>query len=130
MTAVHALDWAISFVVWKGNVYEVHTDEFLDEHDIGKKIGQVTTRPSQITGEFYANASNTFPVGTTYFKIDQIDTAEAIAVKDGEKWLKATYSYKAPAHILNLVIHPAFFVGIIIVISAIIAYIPYKNKQM
>jgi hypothetical protein len=66
-STVYALSWAYPFVVWKDNVYEV-TEEALGNEDIGNQIGQVKTKPNDMTGDFYGNASNTYPIGTKYYE--------------------------------------------------------------
>ena len=85
-SSVQALDWAISFVVWKGNVYEVKRDEVIDESEIGERIGKVKTQANDRTGRYYGDASNAYPKGTPYYEIRGIPTSIAITVKDGDQW--------------------------------------------
>ncbi len=51
-SSVQALSWAYPFVVWNGNVYEVKEEKVL-ESEIGKSIGEVKTRPNNMTGNYY-----------------------------------------------------------------------------
>lgn len=125
--SVQALSWAYTFVVWKGNVYEVQQDVQLEASQIQQMIGRVTTRPDAMTGDYYGNASNEYQVGTKYFKIKDISTSEAIAVQADTVWLKAEYVHEAPFHLMNILMHPLFFFAI--VLSAIIIFI-YVRRRM
>jgi hypothetical protein len=60
-SSVHALSWAYPFVVWKGNVYQV-TDETMTSSQVKKRIGGVETKPNEMTGNYYGNASNSYPL--------------------------------------------------------------------
>jgi hypothetical protein len=98
---VEALSWAYPFVVWNGNVYEVK-DERVTPSAIGKNIGEVETKPDEMTGEYYGNASNVYPEGTKYYEIKGVSTSEAIAVEIASKrWVRAVYVHDAPFHIMN-----------------------------
>ncbi|WNS77354.1 hypothetical protein RRV45_10340 [Bacillus sp. DTU_2020_1000418_1_SI_GHA_SEK_038] len=115
-STVQALSWAFPFVVWNGKVYEV-TDEELMGRLIGKRIGKVKTKPNDMTGNYYGNASNYYPKGTEYFEISGISTDTAIAVKKEEgKWMKAVYVNKAPFHWMNLFSNPFPFLILIVII--------------
>jgi hypothetical protein len=71
-----ATSWAYSFVVWNDYVYVI-SDETVT--DVEKEIGVVTAYSDmeELPGSF----SNEFSVGTKYFSITNISTAEAIAVE-------------------------------------------------
>ena len=117
-SSVHALSWAYAFVVWSGNVYEV-TDEALLEGEIGKVIGEVKTKPNEMTGNYYGNASNAYPKGTKYYEINGTSSEAAIAVEIKEmKWVKAVYVHEAPFHWMDLVkiITPLLILGAVVVI--------------
>lgn len=115
-SSVQALSWAYPFVVWSGNVYEVTDKEVIDSL-IGKRIGEVKTKPNDMTGNYYGNASNYYPKGTEYFEISGISTDTAIAVKKEEgKWVKAVYVNKAPFHWVNLFTNPFPFLILIVII--------------
>jgi hypothetical protein len=45
-SSVQALSWAYPFVVWKGKVYEVKQEDIISDSEIGKKIGEVKTKPN------------------------------------------------------------------------------------
>lgn len=128
-STVHALDRAYSFVVWKGNVYEVKLDSVLDEKRIGNAIGKVTTTPDQMTGNYYGNASNVYPIGTQYYAIKDVPTTEVIAVQVDGHWLEAHYLHKAPAHIMNLVGHPLFFAFIIVMIISMLCFVKRSRAE-
>ncbi|MET3699711.1 hypothetical protein SAMN05877753_10179 [Bacillus oleivorans] len=98
-----ALTWAYPFVVWDRNVYEV-TEEKVPRQEIEKYIGKVKSRADDMTGEYYGNASNAYPIGTKYYKIKGISTESAIAVEVHENdWLKAEYEHDAPFHWIDYV---------------------------
>lgn len=71
-------DWASRFVVYAGDMYEV-TDETVSPDDIENEIGKVT-RYSDKEGTYAGNFSNTFPKGTAYYSIINLDVQEAIAI--------------------------------------------------
>ncbi|MFY0518671.1 hypothetical protein ACOMCU_12710 [Lysinibacillus sp. UGB7] len=100
--SVQALDWAYPFVVWNGNVYEVKEEKVV-ESQIGKNIGAVKTRPNDMTGDYYGDASNAYSKGTKYFAMNDISTDTTIAVEVGDKqWQKAVYVHEAPFHWMDL----------------------------
>jgi hypothetical protein len=115
--SVHAIKWQDPFVVWKGKVYEVKQEEFISDSEIGKKIGEVKTKPNDI-GNYYGNASNFYPKGTKYYEIIGISTSKAIAVKEDSQMVKAVFVQKAPFHIMNIISNPIFLtlVGVFILI--------------
>jgi hypothetical protein len=117
--SVQALSWAYPFVVWKGNVYEV-TDEKVS--DIGDVIGKVKRSTSDMTGEYFGDASNMYPKGTKYYEIKGISPKIAIAVETEEnKWYKAVYAHESPNHWLeNVIIVLAFIVLIVGVITIVL----------
>ncbi|MDN4607674.1 hypothetical protein [Sporosarcina highlanderae] len=115
-SSVQALSWAYPFVVWKGKVYEV-TEEKVNTSLIGRKIGEVKTKPHEMTGSHYGNASNYFPIGTEYFEISGISTKTAIAVQAGEgEWVKAVFTGKTSFHWMDLFnnIFPALILLVIV----------------
>ncbi|WP_416150552.1 hypothetical protein ACM26V_06160 [Salipaludibacillus sp. HK11] len=126
-TPVQALSWAYSFVVWNGNVYEVKEEKVL-ESEIGKEIGEVKTKPNDMTGDYYGNASNAYPKGTKYFEINNISTENAISVEVGDnEWQKAVYVHQAPFHWMDIFtkILPIFIlIGIVIIIL-----VRFKKRQ-
>ncbi len=126
-SSIQALSWAYPFVVWDGNVYEVKQEKLV-EKEIGEWIGEVKTRPNDMTGEYYGNASNAYPKGTPYYEINNIPTEKAIAVKVSEnRWQKAIYSHEAPFHWLDLL---KIIIPIIIFISiAILIRFRIKNNR-
>jgi hypothetical protein len=126
-TSAQALSWAYSFVVWKGKVYEVK-DEILVDSQIGGSIGEVETWPNEMTGEYYGNASNVYPIGTKYFKVLDLPTSSAIAVEVGQgQWLKAVYTHDAPFHWRDLF---TFNLLIWLLVSiAVIIGLHYRRKR-
>lgn len=82
---LHAVsaDWAGSFVVYSGDIYEISDDELIPSEVIDKKIGQVT-QYSDHEGTYSGNFSNIYPKGTSYYSIKNIDPKEIIAIKTHE----------------------------------------------
>jgi hypothetical protein len=72
--------WAYGFVVYNKNVYVI-TDKKVNTELIGAKLGQVTKYSSH-EGTYSGNFSNTYPKGTSYYKIKGADVNELIAVKE------------------------------------------------
>jgi hypothetical protein len=127
-SSVQALSWAIPFVVWKGKVYEIKQEKIISESEIGKKLGEVKTVPDDMTGEYYGDASNFYPIGTKYYEIIGTSPSKAIAVKEESQLVKAVYVHKAPFHILNVLSNPIFLIlGGIIVLIIIRAIIRAKK---
>lgn len=75
-------DWASRFVVYSGDLYAV-TDETVSPNDIEREIGKVT-RYSDKEGTYAGNFSNTFPKGTAYYSIINLDAQEAIAIQTSD----------------------------------------------
>ena len=71
-------DWAFSFVVWDGYIYQLG-NEYVD--DVSDEIGEVT-KHSDMEGTYSGNFSNVYDKGTKYYSIKKISTEEAIAVKE------------------------------------------------
>lgn len=114
-TNVHALSWAYAFVAWEGKMYEVKQDEWIADSEIGQAIGKVNTKPNDMTGNYYGSASNYYPKGTKYYEIKGISTSNAIAIKEGNQWVKAVYVHEAPFHIMNIFTNIFFISGLIVV---------------
>ncbi|HEX7065778.1 MAG TPA: hypothetical protein VF199_11980 [Bacillales bacterium] len=84
-------DWAYSFVVWDGYIYEVSGDYV---NEINEEIGEVT-KYSDMEGTYTGNFSNKYEKGTKYYSIKGINVEEAIAIKEeGGKFRKAIRSGK------------------------------------
>jgi hypothetical protein len=73
-------DWAYSFVVWDGYLYQIG-DEYVE--DIGEEIGEVT-KYSDMEGGYSGNFSNEYEKGTKYYAIKGISTEEAIAIEESD----------------------------------------------
>jgi hypothetical protein len=127
-SSVHALSWAISFVVLKGNVYEVKQEEMIEESEIGKVIGEVKTTPDDMTGEYYGDASNFYPKGTKYYAIKGIPTSKAIAIKNDNQYLKAVYVHKAPFHIMNVLTN-IYFLSAVGIVALLIIRARFRFKK-
>ena len=125
---MQALSWAIIFVVWEGKVYEVKQEEIIENTEIGKIIGEVKTKPDGMTGDYYGDASNFYPIGTKYYEIKGISTSDAIAIKEDNQWVKAVYVHKAPFHIMNILTNP-FFIFSIVIIGLILIGVIFRNKK-
>lgn len=128
-SSVQALSWAYPFVVWKGNVYEVKQEEFIEDSEIVNIIGEVKTKPNDMTGNYYGDASNYYPKGTKYYAINGISTSMAIAVKENNHWVKAVFVHKAPFHIMN-VISNIYFISVVVIIALlVIGVILFRTKK-
>ncbi|MGD6896710.1 hypothetical protein [Bacillus infantis] len=124
--SAQALSWAYPFVVWDGNVYEV-TNENVPESLIGENIGEVETRPDDMTGKYYGNASNEYQIGTNYFEIMDLPTDEGIAVEIADnEWRKAVFAHEAPSHWMDLV---PYVLLTLLLLAAAIAIAFYLKKR-
>ena len=128
-SSVHSVSWAYVFVVWEGNVYEVKQDESIADSEIGEVIGKVKTIPNDMTGSYFGNASNYYSKGTKYYKMNGISTADAIAIKEGNQWVKAVYVHEAPFHILNLFSNIFIIMAMIIMALTIVGVVLHNKKQ-
>lgn len=128
-SSVHSVSWAYVFVVWEGNVYEVKQDESIADSEIGEVIGKVKTIPNDRTGSYFGNASNYYSKGTKYYKMNGISTADAIAIKEGNQWVKAVYVHEAPFHILNLFSNIFIIMAMIIMALTIVGVVLHNKKQ-
>lgn len=89
VNSIHA-DWANRFAVNDGKSYII-SDTKVETSQIGGKIGKVTSFSDE-EGTYSGNFSNTYPKGTEYYAINDIDTNEAIAIKVSEdSFIKAAY---------------------------------------
>lgn len=122
-SSVQALSWSYPFVVWKENVYEAKQEEFIADSKIGKIIGKVKTKPNDMTGSYYGDASNYYPRGTKYYEIKGISTSTEIAVKEDGKWIKAVYVHKAPFHLMNIFSDISLILAIVITTLIVIGVI-------
>ncbi|MFJ6210985.1 hypothetical protein [Lysinibacillus sp. NPDC092081] len=128
-SSVQALSWAYPFVVWKGKVYEIKQDEFIEDSEIVKMIGEVKTKPNDMTGNYYGDASNYYPKGTKYYAIKGTSTSIAIAVKENNQWVKAVFVHKAPFHIMN-VISNIYFISVVVIIALlVIGVLLFRTKK-
>ena len=84
-TGKSSADWAISFVVWEGYIYQI-SDEYID--DISEEIGEVT-KYSDMEGTYSGNFSNAYRKGTKFYTIKGISSEEAIAIAEDGKYRKA-----------------------------------------
>ncbi|WP_114165923.1 hypothetical protein [Exiguobacterium sp. TNDT2] len=93
--SAQALSWAYAFVVLDGRVYEV-MDVAVLEDDLGAVVGKVETLADDMDGSYYGDASNMYPLGTTYRKVNGEATEDVLAVEDGSEWKRAEYRHDAP----------------------------------
>ena len=127
-SSVQALSWAYPFVVWKGKVYQLTKEEIVEEREIGKIIGEVRTRPNEMTGDYYGDASNYYAKGTKYYEIKGTSTSSALAIKDKNKFVKAVYVHQAPFHIMNIVTN-TFFISSVAIIALMIIGVIFRTKK-
>lgn len=125
-SSVQALSWAYGFVVLDGKVYEVLPEVIVAEGEVGKVIGKVKTEPNDMTGSYYGNASNYYPIGTKYAEIEGVNITEAIAVEEDGYWVKAVYSHDAMFHIMNILTSP-WVIGAIVFVLLLLAMFMKKS---
>ena len=129
-SSVQAFEWAYSFVVWDGKVYEVKKDELINESEIGKKIGKVKTEPYYYSDRtdamrYSGDASNVYPIGTPYYEIKGVSTSTAIAVKVDNKWVRADYVREAPKYIIDTV-KKTINIALIVMIGLLLIGLVYR----
>ncbi len=127
-SSVQALSWAYPFVVWKGKVYEVKREVIIEDSEIGKKIGEVRTKPDDMNGNYYGDASNYYLKGTEYYEIKGTSPSSEIAVKEENQWGKAVYVHKAPFHIMNIFSSTSSII-LAAVIFLIVVGIKFRTKK-
>ncbi|WP_070328609.1 hypothetical protein [Exiguobacterium aurantiacum] len=114
--SVHALSWAYAFVVLDGRVYEV-TDEVVAEADLGEVVGEVETLADDMTGDYYGDASNMYPIGTEYRQVEGESVEDVLAVEDGTEWKRAVFVHEAPFSMrdhLDTVAYAGIGIGLVI----------------
>lgn len=124
---VSALSWAYTFVVFDRNAYEV-LDTTIDEDALGDVVGEVETTVNDETGRYYGNASNGYPIGTTYREVDGESVEDVIAVEDGSEWKRAEYRFEAPYHTRDFV---TFFGYILLVLGiVVVSWTLFKRSSL
>lgn len=124
--SAHALSWAYAFVVLDGRVYEV-MDVAVLEADLGEVVGEVKTMADDMDGSYYGDASNMYPIGTTYRKVSGEAIENVIAVEDESGWKRAEYRHDAPFSMrdhLDKVAYAAVGIG-----AALFIFIKVRNRQ-
>lgn len=117
--SAQALSWAYAFVVLDGRVYEV-MDVAVLEADLGEVVGEVKTMADDMDGSYYGDASNMYPVGTTYRKVNGEAMEDVLAVEGGSGWKRAEYRHDAPFSMrdhLDKVAYGALAVGVFIFVA-------------
>lgn len=113
--STQALSWAYAFVVLDGRVYEV-MDVAVLEGDLGDVVGEVKTLADDMDGSYYGDASNLYPIGTTYRKVNGEAIEDVLAVGDEFGWKRAEYRHDAPFNMrdhLDKVAYGALAVGVV-----------------
>ena len=124
--SAHALSWAYAFVVLDGRVYEVMNVAVL-EADLGEVVGEVKTMADDMDGSYYGDASNMYPIGTTYRKVSGEAIENVIAVEDESGWKRAEYRHDAPFSMrdhLDKVAYAAVGIG-----AALFIFIKVRKRQ-
>ncbi|MFL9649833.1 MULTISPECIES: hypothetical protein [Exiguobacterium] len=117
--SAQALSWAYAFVVLDGRVYEV-MDVAVLEGDLGEVVGEVRTMADDMDGSYHGDASNMYPIGTTYRKVNGEAIEDVLAVEDEAGWKRAEYRHDAPFSMrdhLDKVAYGALAVGVIVFVS-------------
>ncbi|WP_251128826.1 hypothetical protein ACNOIU_03950 [Exiguobacterium mexicanum] len=117
--SAQALSWAYAFVVLDGRVYEV-MDVAVLEGDLGEVVGEVKTMADDMDGSYYGDASNMYPIGTTYREVNGEAMEDVLAVEDESGWKRAEYRHDAPFSMrdhLDKVAYGALAVGVFIFVA-------------
>ncbi|RHB49719.1 hypothetical protein [Exiguobacterium sp. AM39-5BH] len=124
--SAQALSWAYAFVVLDGRVYEV-MDVAVLEADLGEVVGEVKTMADDMDGSYYGDASNMYPVGTTYRKVNGEAMEDVLAVEDESGWKRAEYRHDAPFSMrdhLDKIAYAAVGIG-----AALFIFIRVRKRQ-
>lgn len=117
--SVHALSWAYAFVVLDGRVYEV-MDVVVLESDLGDEVGEVETMADDMDGSYYGDASNMYPVGTTYRSVKGETVEDVLAVEDESGWKRAEYRHEAPFSMrdhLDTIAYATLGIGVVLFVA-------------
>lgn len=117
--SAQALSWAYAFVVLDGRVYEV-MDVAVLEADLGEVVGEVKTMADDMDGSYYGDASNMYPVGTTYRKVNGEAMEDVLAVEGGSGWKRAEYRHDAPFSMrdhLDTIAYAALGIGVVLFVA-------------
>lgn len=117
--SAQALSWAYAFVVLDGRVYEV-MDVAVLEADLGEVVGEVKTMADDMDGSYYGDASNMYPIGTTYRKVNGEAMEDVLAVEDESGWKRAEYRHDAPFSMrdhLDTIAYAALGIGVVLFVA-------------
>ncbi|KAB2862209.1 MAG: hypothetical protein F9K39_11380 [Exiguobacterium chiriqhucha] len=117
--SAQALSWAYAFVVLDGRVYEV-MDVAVLEADLGEVVGEVKTMADDMDGSYYGDASNMYPIGTTYREVNGEAMQDVLAVEDELGWKRAEYRHDAPFSMcdhLDTVAYAVLGIGAVLFVS-------------
>ena len=117
--------WAIQFVVYSGNMYEI-TETKIAVQEIDKKIGQVTSYSSR-EGTYSGNFSNAYPVGTEYYALKEIEPQKAIAIKTNDGYVLCKYAGEYAGN--SKIDKGKLAAGIFVVILFIIRWYNMRQKK-
>ncbi|MCT4775676.1 MULTISPECIES: hypothetical protein [Exiguobacterium] len=126
--SAQALSWAYAFVVLDGRVYEV-MDVAVLEADLGEVVGEVKTMADDMDGSYYGDASNMYPIGTTYREVNGEAMEDVLAVEDESGWKRAEYRHDAPFSMrdhLDTVAYVVLGIGAVLFVSTRVKK-RYKN---
>ncbi|TCI22451.1 hypothetical protein [Exiguobacterium sp. SL-9] len=122
--SAQALSWAYAFVVLDGRVYEV-MDVAVLEADLGEVVGEVKTMADDMDGSYYGDASNMYPIGTTYREVNGEAIEDALAVEDESGWKRAEYRHDAPFSMRDHLDKVAYgFVGL-----GLVVFVMYRFRR-
>lgn len=80
-------DWAIYFVVWNNDLYEI-LDTTIEAEQIDSEIGEVK-QYSDVEAIYGNGFSNRYPAGTKLYKITDTEPSEYIAIQTEGTYVKA-----------------------------------------
>ncbi|NEW09466.1 hypothetical protein GK047_26340 [Paenibacillus sp. SYP-B3998] len=100
----------------------------VDKKQIGSRIGKVTLY-SDKEGTYSGNFSNSYPRGTAFYKIIDVDIHDAIAIKESNgMFVKATYHGEYAGSTLNWQDVAAYSLGVLLLIIMISSFVNRRLK--
>lgn len=120
--------WAYSFIVYNKNVYLI-TEIKIDSEFIGEELGQVT-KYSDREGTYSGNFSNTYPKGTKYYKIKDVDVKESIAIKEVDgSFTQTNYESQYAGAKYNIVTILFYMIAFIILLITVVVLLRKRSNK-
>jgi hypothetical protein len=95
------------------------------EADLGEVVGEVKTMADDMDGSYYGDASNMYPIGTTYREVNGEAIEDVLAVEDESGWKRAEYRHDAPFSMRDHLDKVAYgFVGL-----GLVVFVMYRFRR-